>query len=659
MRQALTGVKSELSLRFLVTSFSFIFVLMGINGLPSVAYAQTCSQIALNVSTAVKDGGFSYKISGSFGTLPDNSNYLTRSTLRLFENGVEIGPAHAPHSDIRTRGLGRYSHWSATDGSSESIRFSASNNSNPVTNGKKYSYCKSTVVSLPDVVVTSVSYVKGVFNTTVKNQGGVATPSGVVIGVAYLVDGNQKTWGSVAGPLAAGASVTIGTDGGSYVIPDGNHTIMAYVDDMNRFAESNENNNQLSNLISVSSIDSQPPTVPTSLTATAVSSSQINLSFAASTDNVGVIGYKIFRNGLQIATSISTTYSDANLAASTSYTYAVAAYDKVGNTSASSAAVTGKTLANVVDDYKIQGFAAAAGVTGGVGGQRIAVTNLNDSGAGSLRNAVQNTSGPRIVTFSPGLTGRIFLSSHVYVNYDNLTIDGTGAHITISNASINVWKGAGTAANNVIIKNLTFADTLADKNAINITHSTKNVWVDHCTFTNNSVGQTGQGIAVWNGPGEDGGLTGITLSWNKFLRPNKKSILIGSEQQIKHAAKVSLHHNFFNGPDARNPRIHGGMTVHMWNNFVSDWIEVGTAISGPSDVLLENNIFEHSGGTAVDADYGSVPANSVNSFGDLKIGSPVVETRGVFPRSMINYTPILEKADDILKQRIMNGAGAK
>ncbi|WP_370690510.1 Ig-like domain-containing protein [Nitrosomonas sp.] len=104
---------------------------------------------------------------------------------------------------------------------------------------------------LPDVVVTELSYADGIFTSTVMNQGTAATPAGKVIGVGYSVNGNFRTWGNVSGPLAAGASVTIGTKGGPYVIPNGTHTIMADVDDVNRFVESNETNNQLSKLITV------------------------------------------------------------------------------------------------------------------------------------------------------------------------------------------------------------------------------------------------------------------------------------------------------------------------------------------------------------------------------------------------------------------------
>lgn len=102
-----------------------------------------------------------------------------------------------------------------------------------------------------DVVVTALSYSNGIFTCTVRNQGGAATPSGVSIGVGYSVDGTWRTYGSVAGPLGAGNSVVIGTTGGAYTIPSGTHTITAWADDVNRFAESNENNNQLSQTVTV------------------------------------------------------------------------------------------------------------------------------------------------------------------------------------------------------------------------------------------------------------------------------------------------------------------------------------------------------------------------------------------------------------------------
>ncbi|WP_379135839.1 discoidin domain-containing protein [Paenibacillus sp. sgz500958] len=82
--------------------------------------------------------------------------------------------------------------------------------------------------------------------------------------------------------------------------------------------------------------DTTAPSIPANLTATAASSSQINLSWSASTDNVGVTGYEIYRNGTLIGTSITAAYSDTGLTASTAYSYTVKAKDAAGNLSGAS-----------------------------------------------------------------------------------------------------------------------------------------------------------------------------------------------------------------------------------------------------------------------------------------------------------------------------------
>jgi chitodextrinase len=92
--------------------------------------------------------------------------------------------------------------------------------------------------------------------------------------------------------------------------------------------------------------DTTPPSTPTNLAATAVSSSAINLTWTASTDNVGVTGYKIFRGGTQVGTSASNSYSDTGLTASTQYTYTVSAYDAAGNNSAQSSSASATTQAS-------------------------------------------------------------------------------------------------------------------------------------------------------------------------------------------------------------------------------------------------------------------------------------------------------------------------
>lgn len=91
--------------------------------------------------------------------------------------------------------------------------------------------------------------------------------------------------------------------------------------------------------------DTQAPSVPSGLNAAAASSSQINLSWSASTDNVGVAGYKLYRAGSLIAQTSSTSYSNTGLSASTQYCYNVAAYDSAGNTSSQSSQACATTSA--------------------------------------------------------------------------------------------------------------------------------------------------------------------------------------------------------------------------------------------------------------------------------------------------------------------------
>ncbi len=90
--------------------------------------------------------------------------------------------------------------------------------------------------------------------------------------------------------------------------------------------------------------DAESPTTPTSLQAVVASSSKVDLTWTASTDNVGVTGYKIYRNGgaTSIGTSPTNSYSDTTVSPSTTYTYEVSAYDAATNESdkSSSASVT-------------------------------------------------------------------------------------------------------------------------------------------------------------------------------------------------------------------------------------------------------------------------------------------------------------------------------
>jgi chitodextrinase len=92
--------------------------------------------------------------------------------------------------------------------------------------------------------------------------------------------------------------------------------------------------------VSITIADTTPPSTPTGLTGAAAGSTGANLSWSASTDNVGVTGYIVRRNGVQVATPATTSYADTGLSAATTYSYTVAARDAAGNISPNSTSVS-------------------------------------------------------------------------------------------------------------------------------------------------------------------------------------------------------------------------------------------------------------------------------------------------------------------------------
>ncbi len=90
--------------------------------------------------------------------------------------------------------------------------------------------------------------------------------------------------------------------------------------------------------------DTTPPTTPEFISVTPVAETQIDLVWTAATDDVLLSGYRLFRDGLQIATTTLTSYSDTGLLASTTYEYTVDAYDHRNNISSTSLPVATTTL---------------------------------------------------------------------------------------------------------------------------------------------------------------------------------------------------------------------------------------------------------------------------------------------------------------------------
>jgi glucose/arabinose dehydrogenase/PKD repeat protein/fibronectin type 3 domain-containing protein len=148
-----------------------------------------------------------------------------------------------------------------------------------------------------------------------------------VAGYKVFRDGTQ-----VADITATSYSDTELDDGTAY-----SYTVRAY--------DAAGNTSAASNTATATTLDATPPSVPADLAAQAVSSTQVNLSWSASSDNVGVTGYKVFRDDTLVATPTGTTYQDTGRSAGTTYSYTVLGRDAAGNESAQSPSVTATTPA--------------------------------------------------------------------------------------------------------------------------------------------------------------------------------------------------------------------------------------------------------------------------------------------------------------------------
>ncbi len=163
--------------------------------------------------------------------------------------------------------------------------------------------------------------------------------------------------------------------------------------------------------------DTQPPTTPQNLTAGSVTSSSAALSWSASSDNIGVSGYAVSRNGTQIATVSATSYTATGLSPSTAYQFQVAALDAAGNRSA-------PATVSVTTAPGGGGGSCSATITAQSEWQQGYVAAVN----------VQNTSSSTITGWTVTFT---LPAGHTIVNSWNAQLTVSGQNVTARNVSHN------------------------------------------------------------------------------------------------------------------------------------------------------------------------------------------------------------------------------
>jgi fibronectin type 3 domain-containing protein len=165
-------------------------------------------------------------------------------------------------------------------------------------------------------------------------------------------------------------------------------------------------------------VDTQAPTQPQDMTASAVSSSQINIAWKASVDNVGIKSYDIYRtpSGGQpskVASITATSYGDGGLDANTQYSYYVIAKDAANNSSQQSGTVSATTLQPATQ----QGKSTLRGTIQGRNGRPISGAKVTIWVNDKRYQAVTNWRGRYILTDIPSGRYDVSYKAHGYTSF--------------------------------------------------------------------------------------------------------------------------------------------------------------------------------------------------------------------------------------------------
>lgn len=238
-------------------------------------------------------------------------------------------------------------------------------------------------------------------------------------------------------------------------------------------------------------------------------------------------------------------------------------------------------------DFSMIGYATLnGGTTGGQGGSTVTISTLAQLQAWALGR--ENNTTPQTAYIS----GKISASSTTLVTIKhgaNISILGLGSTAELENVGLKIWD-----YDNVIVRNLKIHEVFYPDDALTL-DDVVNGWVDHCEFYS-KIG-AGIGVDTYDGLLDiKNGSRYITVSWN-YLHHHMKNMLYGHTDGSTQAAidaqfRITLHHNFIESTDGRNPSLRYG-AVHMFNNYFRNITDYGIAVRQGAHALIQNNVYEN------------------------------------------------------------------
>jgi hypothetical protein len=291
--------------------------------------------------------------------------------------------------------------------------------------------------------------------------------------------------------------------------------------------------------------------------------------------------------------------------------------------------------------------------SGGDNGTAVHVTNLNDSGTGSLRAVIAGLSGNQKIVFD--VNGCINVTTEMRITKNNITVDGSSAP---GNGITLVGTGGyncllGIKASDVIVKHMRFRNSGAEGIQIWTGYG---VVIDHC-----SVSGSGDGAIDMN-VGDH-----IVIS----------RCLFGGNVEVHkaHCSYVSAHHNLYAWNNRRQPRIYGGGPYWDFrNNVVEYWTNTGTnCLQSDAINIIKNWYGDPGSGASCNAGFWSINdctnvytngnysdcGQDIDAFGNK--GSPNTEPGVTTTSASVAYSSVLAdcgaQPTDAVDQYYIDGGG--